>query len=112
MQEISILPDEIEQTDEELPMDDMNQNKRQKTSTIQDQTTSDEENLTAPTFPDRMLKEPIAEPSTNNKGEKSKWEIRRQFVFLTYPRCNLPVEQFVDSTTIPIDISLAARVTS
>lgn len=33
-----------------------------------------------PTFPDGMLKEPIAEPTTNEKGEKSKWEIRRQFV--------------------------------
>lgn len=43
-----------------------------------------------------MLKEHIPEPTTNAKGEKSKWEIRKQFVFLTYPRCDLPVHQFVE----------------
>lgn len=49
-----------------------------------------------PAFPQGMLKEPIPEPTTNEKGEKSKWEIRRQFVFLTYPRCDLLVAQFVE----------------
>lgn len=46
--------------------------------------------------PEGILKNTIPDPTTNERGEKTKWEIRRQFVFLTYPRCNMSVNQFIE----------------